>query len=150
MGRKRPLAPIDIESLKREIGEVGDKQLRTKLCAIHLYELGNTADHVSSVFFVTAKSVLNWRSLYCLEGVQGLKRKEGAGRPPKLPEAVRNDLADAADLKNPKEFGYQTAVWTLPLLKDWLYKTHGCVLSTSAIAVILKKKAFATRRRSSS
>lgn len=150
MGRKRPEAPIDLEGLKRDIVEARDEQIRSKLRAIHLYEQDNTSEYVSTVFVVSDRSVLTWRNRYCLEGAEGLAQKKGAGRPPKLPPEVQDDLADAADLKNPKEFGYQTAVWTLPMLKDWLNKTHGYVLSTSAIAAILKKKASATRRRKSS
>lgn len=58
-----------------------------------------------------ASSVMRWRNLVEDFGTEGLKAKAPPGRPPRLTEEQKEQLA-ADLLRGPSAFGYRTRTWT--------------------------------------
>ena len=90
-------------------------------------------------------TVRAWLKRYQEEGIDGLARKYSTGRSDKLRQAVKEELKKIVD-RQPSEFGYPVALWTVLLMQDYLSRKIGVKSSEDTIERALKDLGYSYHR----
>jgi transposase len=116
-----------------------------KLYAIIQLTSGYSTRKLEEYYRVTHKQICNWADRFDAEGIDGLRMKPGRGRHSFLSaegkEHVKADLC-----KSPEEFGYNTANWSGPLLRQHLENAYQVIYKQAAIYVLLHELGFSFQR----
>jgi transposase len=75
-------------------------------------------------------------------GLEGLKDKPKSGRKPGLTEEQLNELSNVLQNNGPDEFGYNTATWNDPILKEYIEKRYYVAYKKAQVYNLLKKLGF--------
>lgn len=94
---------------------------------------------------VSKPTIYGWVDRWKKGGIDGLATKPRSGRPPKADDAYSLALVEVID-KEPKELGYDFAVWTVDRLRAHLEKETGISLSESRLRALLMRKGYRYRR----
>jgi len=100
--------------------------------AVQARERGIGVTHVAQVYGVHRATLHRWLARYAVEGVQGLARRPGSGRPRKLTELGETDLRRLV-LQPASAFGYETDLWTVGRLQVVLEEYLGTDLSKDTV-----------------
>lgn len=87
---------------------------------------------VASEFGVNRKTVSRWVARLESEGVSGLNRKTGSGRPRKLEELTEDELYDIV-LQGALAFGYESDLWTVARLRRVIAEEFEIDLSKNTV-----------------
>jgi transposase len=130
------------EDIKALIKKNKDYKIGIKLNAVWQVSRGKTSRELASVYPVSFKQILNWVHWFEQEGVAGLADKPRRGRKSRLSEGQREELAVVLAEKRPEDFGYNSATWTGPLLRDWIKSEFGVEYKQAQIYNIIKSLGF--------
>ena len=86
---------------------------RRRMRAIRLLQEGRQPVEVAPMVGVDRRSVRRWNATFRKDGMQSLKHKKAAGRPQRLSDKQKQQLAKAL-LKGAQAHGFQTDLWTCP------------------------------------
>lgn len=100
--------------------------------AVQALERGIAVTHVAEAYGVHRGTLHRWLARYNLEGVQGLARRSGSGRPRKLTELEEADFRSLV-LQPASAFGYETDLWTVGRLQVVLEEYLGSDLSKDTV-----------------
>jgi len=100
--------------------------------AVQALERGIGVAHVAEAYGVHRGTVHRWLVRYSLQGVQGLARQPGSGRPRKLTELGETDFRWLV-LQPASAFGYETDLWTVGRLQVVLEEYLGIDLSKDTV-----------------
>jgi transposase len=115
---------------------------RSRAQAVLWLAEGVSAEEIAELLGVTRQTVYNW--------VGRFRRRDGldlrarlldaprAGRPPTALGVIDPLIAELID-RDPREFGYHSAVWTAPLLMRHLKQAHGVEVSRRSIGPALER-----------
>lgn len=93
---------------------------------------GMPAVDVASAFGVNRKTVSRWVARLESEGISGLDRKTGSGRPRKLEELTEDELYDIV-LRGALAFGYESDLWTVARLRRVIAEEFEIDLSKNTV-----------------
>ncbi len=110
-----------------------------RLYAVHQVALGRSSRKLEELYHTSFKQITNWVHRFEKEGVEGLHDKEHPGRPPLLTEAQMDRLRELIKTELPSEYGYNSATWTGPMLRDWIKASFNVEYKRSSIYVLLKE-----------
>lgn len=96
---------------------------------------------VSKLLGVTKRMVNKWIKLYVEHGIKGLELGKCGGSKPRLTETQKQQLSRIIEA-GPEAYGYDTAIWTSPIVRDVVQKEFGIVYDVSHIRRILNKLGF--------
>ena len=100
---------------------------------------GMSVQDVAKAYSTHRSTVHRWVSRYTQQnGAQGLVRKPGSGRPPKLARLDKEDLFSIV-LQPASRFGYETDFWTCKRLRQVIQNQFGIVLSKCTVWRRLRK-----------
>ena len=120
-------SPSGRKSLRRFIREAEKKgdldQWRRGRAVLGYIEGGRVVD-LAEAAGVTRGSVNRWLQWYETQGVKGLVSGKAPGPVPKLLEAQQDELAALIDA-GPQAAGYQSGVWTGPMVGDLIEQRFG-------------------------
>jgi transposase len=146
MGRSvKLLQNYTTEEVEQIIKSNSDYYIGQKLCAILLVNSGKSSRFLASYYCVSPKQIRNWVSRFDAEGIDGLHIKQGRGRhsfiSPEQSEQIKSDLS-----RSPEFFGYNSGVWTGPLLQKHLEKSYQIFYKISTIYKLLSELGFSFQR----
>lgn len=87
-----------------------------KILALAQVARGITPRIIEQTCGVSFKSVCNWVNAFNAQGIDGLKSKQKTGRQPRLSQTQLAGIKKTILEESPSDYGYNTAVWTGPLL----------------------------------
>lgn len=96
---------------------------------------------VAKILGVTKRTIDKWIRLYVDNGIKGLELGKCGGSKSRLTEAQRQQLSRIIE-EGPQAYGYDTAIWTSPIVRDVVKKEFGIVYDVSHIRRILNKLGF--------
>ncbi len=143
MGRKtlevRGYKPEEIKALfsKDERYTIG-----IRLYAVYQVSLGQASRNLESLYNASFKQITNWVHRFEESGIEGLKDKPKSGRIPKLAHENLIKLSNMLKNNSPEEFGYNTATWNGPILREYIEKNFGIQYQKAQIYNLLKKLDF--------
>jgi transposase len=146
MGRSvKLLQNYTTAQVKQIIKSNSDYYIDKKLCAILQVNLGKSSRFLAPYYCVSPKQIRNWVARFDAEGIEGLRIKKGRGRrsfiSPEQMEQVKSDLS-----RPPEFFGYNSGVWTGPLLQKHLEKSYQIFYKISTIYDLLYRLGFSFLR----
>ena len=104
--------------------------------AVAMLRRGVKAAAVARVVGVSLVSVGRWRQAALDGGLKGLKAKPVPGRPPKLGQAQRGEIAGLL-LEGPASHGFRTELWTLRRVAEVIDRHFGVSYHPSQVWRIL-------------
>lgn len=93
---------------------------------------------------VPLRTVEEWIKRYRREGCRGMRNRPIPGKPPRLTEKQRGKLKEAV-LKGPEANGFDSGVWTAPMLVEWIWKKFHVRYSASQVRRILHALGFSVQ-----
>lgn len=123
-----------------------DKRAWLRMRALLLWDEGQPALHVARTLDVGRQSLYEWRERYLeRRNPADLLDRPKSGRKPSLSPAGRQRLTELLE-QEPKEHGYQSHGWTVPLLLQHLESHEGVSLSGSTLRRTLHSLGYRWKR----
>ncbi len=126
------LKPEEREALERTFKATPDRRLRDRCQAVLMADRGRRRGQIAEDLGVHRASVHRWLRAYQARGLEGLRIKWAAGRPPRIPEE-RTETILAWVRDGPQGCGLERANWTCAELAAHLYHVHGIEVRQTAM-----------------
>jgi transposase len=139
------LSEEELAAIETAIHHDKRPEVRVRCSAIRLLHLGHKPEQVAEMQAVSNPTIYGWIDRWNNGKVEGLANKPKSGRPLKADDEYSLALEDVID-KEPSEFGYDFAIWTIDRLRAHLEKKTKIDLSESRFRALLKRKGYRYRR----
>ena len=104
-----------------------------RIRAVKAFRQGMSVQEVAKAYSTHRSTIHRWVNRYTQEkGVEGLVRKPGSGRPPKLEMLDRDELLSIV-LMPASHFGYETDFWTCRRLRQVIQEKFEISLSRCTV-----------------
>ena len=113
--------------------------------AVLMYIDGRRVVDIAEDLDVTRGSVNRWLQWYEAMGLDGLSTAKAPGAAPKLTESQRASLISVIE-SGPQAAGYQTGVWTGPMVGDFIERQYGVRYHKHNIPRLLHALGFSLQR----
>lgn len=114
------------------MSEEGYSTYEIRVRAVRAVERGRTVTDSADAFGVTRRTLHRWLEQYESNGVVGLQRRSGSGRPRKLQELGEQELREIV-LRPASAFGYETDLWTVGRLHRVIHERYDMALSRDTV-----------------
>jgi transposase len=94
---------------------------------------------------VTRGSINRWIQWFNAEGTAGLLSRKSPGKPPRLSEEQRAQLAALID-GGPQAAGFTSGLWTGPMIGDLIRKRFGVSFHHHSVPRLLNQMGFSVQR----
>jgi len=136
------LRPYDRALLEYWVGHTAQAaELRRALALLWLDD-GEHPQEVADRLCVSRQTVYNWAQRFQDRSGAPLDERlaDGPrdGRPPTA-QGIIDPLLEAVFGDDPRDWGYQAAVWTAPLLQRFLRDAHGLEVSTQSVRLAIAR-----------
>jgi len=146
MGRKvKQLKNYTTEQIETIFASDEKHRTGIKLYALLQLSRGYSSRKLEEYYRVTYKQICNWADRFDAEGVEGLRVKPGRGRKSLLSKEQKYELIGDM-LKSPEDFGYNTANWSGPLIREHIKKKYQVEYKYSATYNLLHELGFSFQR----
>ena len=146
MGRKvKALKNYSSEQIKSFIDNDNNYKIGLRLYAVYQLSKGKSSRSLEELYNASFKQICNWADKLDAEGIDGLRNKPRSGRPSRLTDAQRQDLKSSL-LRNPEDFGYNTANWSAPLVQDYIQNRYQVEYKQANIYNLLHNLGFSYQR----
>ena len=150
MGRKvkqlRNYTTAQVEAL---FARDANNLVGVKLYAIIQLTRGYSTRKLEEFYRVTHKQICNWADRFDAEGIEGLRIKPGRGHHCRLSEDQKYQLQGDL-LKSPEAFGYNTANWSGPIVREHIRKTYQVEYKQAAVYTLMHVLGFSFQRAKAS
>lgn len=109
-------------------------------------ERGASPDTVAEVMNVARSSVFNWWRAYREHGKEALRDKPGSGRKASLTSGQLSQLRRIIVESNPRQLGFEPALWTREVIRELIQRMFGIALSLVTVGRILKRLGMSPQR----
>ena len=114
--------------------------------AIQKWLDGAAVKEISEIYSTDHTCVYDWINRYKEGGFEALKTRPFGGRPPKLSDLQRAELAEILLIKNPTDFGFYKAMWTRDIVAAIIKSEFGITMHPAAVGKMLKRMGFSPQR----
>lgn len=117
-----------------------------RLYAVYQVALGMPSRKLEELYQTSFKQITNWVHRFEAEGIEGLKDKPGRGRKPSLSAEQLQSLKALLEEGSPEDQGYNSGIWTGPMLIDWIRDRFGIEYKKAQIYNIIKHLGFSYQK----
>lgn len=110
-----------------------------RIQAVQRVEAGESPEDVVRVLGFSRTVIYDWLAKYREGGLDALRAKAIAGRPPKLTGEQLHKLYKAITTKNPMQHRFDFALWTRAMVRELIRERFGVRLSDVSVGRLLKK-----------
>lgn len=132
-------------SLRKQALRDGAYRVATRLHAVVLNMQGKTAPEIAKILNVHRSKVSIWLQNWQQEGMDGILEGHRSGRPPRLSENQRKQLADILD-SGPVAYGFSSGVWTSPMVARVIEEEFSITYHPAHVSRILHELGFSVQR----
>jgi transposase len=133
-----------IERLHRAY-TMGQLRLVKRIHALLYIREGKPVDDVSTILDLSPQTVDNYIAAFILNGLDSLVYRRPAGRPPKLTQTQRKELAKLMD-DGPAAAGYDCGGWNTALIQDLILTRFGVEYNPHYVAEYLKNMGYSYQK----
>jgi transposase len=123
----------------------GDHGKWRRCKAVLSYLEGEGVIEIAKHLDAARSSIYGWLDWYNACGLGGLEAGKSTGRPPQLSDEQKEALATAIDA-GPIAAGYQSGVWTGPMIGDWIRRQFGVSYHNHHVPRLLSGLGFSVQR----
>jgi transposase len=135
----------DLVNKLRKARAKGDIREANRVMAILALGEGQDKSAVAATLRVSVEAIYGWVEKFLLYGLRGLSSKESPGRPSKLTDAQKRELAKLIE-EGPKKAGFIGNGWRSPMVQELIHERFGVVYSVFYIAELLKNMGFSYQK----
>ena len=117
-----------------------DYKTAVRLISILSLSKGESSRKAQELLLLSHNQILIWAKRFNRFGIEGLRDKPKPGRKSKIQPEQLVRLKQIVLESSPEAYGYNTAVWTAPMLIGVINKEFGIRYSDDAVYFLLKKK----------
>jgi len=139
------LSAKDLEIVEQAIRREKDPRVVKRATGIRLLHQGHSPQAVAEMLLVTEVTVYSWHHRWQADGLEGLRDKPRAGRPRYADEDYRRAIAEALE-RDPADYGYAFAIWTVERLREHLAQETRKVLSYNRLREVMSEMGYVYRR----
>ena len=110
-----------------------------RIRAVQRVEAGESPEAVIRALGFARARIYQWLARYREGGVDALRAKPVPGRPPRLQGPQLQWLYRAITQKDPRQFQFEFALWTLAMIRVLIRRRFGVRLSEVSVGRLLKK-----------
>lgn len=110
-----------------------------RIQAVQRVEAGESPEDVVRVLGFSRTVIYDWLAKYREGGLDALRAKAIAGRPPRLSGEQLQKLYRAITTKNPMQHRFEFALWTRAMVRELIRERFGVRLSDVSVGRLLKK-----------
>jgi len=146
MGRKvKQFKNYTTEDIELLFDSDENNRLGVKLYALIQLSRGYSSRKLEEFYRVTHKQICNWADRFDAEGIEGLRIKPGRGRHSYLNDDQKYQLQGDL-LTSPEAFGYNTANWSGPVMREHIRKTYDIDYKPAAVYNLMHELGFSFQR----
>jgi transposase len=135
----------ELRTIEHTINHSKSARVVKRATGMRLLHLGYDPAEVAEMLLVNVASVYNWHKRFREAGIDGLEDQPRSGRPRIADETYCRELEEALE-KQPAEYGYDFAIWTLDRLREHLEKQTGKSLSRERFRALMADLDYVYRR----
>lgn len=143
--RRTRAARRRLVAFSRKAQKRGDLKAWRRAKAVLGYIAGRRVITLADELDVTRGSVNRWLQWYEADGLGGLVPKKPPGGTPRLSAGQQAELS-AAVVAGPQSAGYNSGVWTGPMIGDWIWREFGVKYHNHHIPRLLHRLGFSVQR----
>ena len=129
----------------RKANKKGDLKSWRRAKAVLGYIRGISVKQLSTELTVTRGSINRWIQWFDAQGTEGIVVRIPTGAPAKLNESEKQELVTLIEA-GPIEAGYQTGIWTGPMIGDFIQRRFGVCYHNHYIPYLLHTLGFSVQR----
>jgi len=118
---------------------------RRRLRAISLFQDGYQPVEIARKLGVGRRSVRLWKALYLRDGLEAIRARPAAGRPPKLDPRAKKSL-EGKLLRGARAAGFATDLWTCPRIAQVIQRSHGVRYHVDHIGRLLRSMGWSPQK----
>lgn len=130
------------EDLENLLNTNPDYIVGMRLMALIQIKKGLSSRQLEELYFKSHSRFCTWVKNFNKLGVEGLKNKVKTGRKPLLSDNQKSELSSVLLNSRPEDFGFNSATWNGPLIKDFIKTKFGVEYRKAQIYNILKALGF--------
>jgi transposase len=139
------LSDEQLETIEQAIRSEKDVRVVKRATGVRLLHQGYSPQEVAGMLLVSDVTVYRWHRCWRENGLEGLRDAPRSGRPRKADTAYCHALEEALE-REPADYGYPFAIWTIGRLRDHLTQQTGTVLSEDRLRVVMSELGYVYRR----
>ena len=140
--QKLMIPNYSIEDLENLLYSNSDYIIGMRLAALIQIKKGMSSRQLQDFYYKSHSRICIWVNNFNKYGVSGLANKKRSGRKPLLGKEQKNELYNVLLNNRPFEFGYNTATWNGPILRDFIKEKYGIDYKKAQVYNILKSLGF--------
>lgn len=117
-----------------------------RILAVEQVEAGESPEDVIRALGFSRPRIYEWLARYREGGIEALRAKPIAGRPPKLDGKQLRWVYQTITGKNPLQLRFEFALWTRAMVRDLIREKFGVRLSEVSVGRLLKKLGLTPQR----
>lgn len=117
-----------------------------RIHAVQQVEAGESPEDVIRALGFSRPRIYEWLAKYREGGIEALRAKPIAGRPPKLDGKQLRWVYQTITGKNPLQLRFEFALWTRAMIRDLIREKFGVRLSEVSVGRLLKKLGLTPQR----
>lgn len=147
MGRKSlQVKGYSPESIKALFNSDDKYKIGLRLYAVYQVSLGQPSRKLEDLYNTSFKQITNWVHRFEQKGLDGLRDKPGRGRKSRLSADQQNRLSTLVMNESPTDYGFNTDMWTGPILIQWIKAHFDIVFKKAQIYNILRNSGFSYQK----
>ena len=134
-----------VEVIEKRARRRGEYRVLRRIAAIRQIAEGLSVEMIAKTFGLAEQTIRNWRKAFILRGVSTLIYKKPPGRPAKLSDKQRKELAEIIEA-GPQKAGYASACWTSLMIQEVVSKRFHVVYERHYVCELLGKLGFSYQK----
>jgi transposase len=131
--------------LKSKAEKEGASRVARRIHAVLLNHDGRTSGEIACILKTPRSRVSEWLKNYDEHGYEALLEGYRPGRPPRLTEQEKSDLADIID-SGPIAYGFLSGVWTSPMISRVIEQEFRVCYHPGHVRRLLYQLGFSVQR----
>ncbi|OQC47338.1 MAG: hypothetical protein BWX61_00492 [Bacteroidetes bacterium ADurb.Bin035] len=130
---------VQIKELENFLKSKEEYIIGVRVSLILALARGQSSRKIGDIKILSHNQIIKWANRYLNEGLEGLKDRHRSGRKPKISEEQLRWLKNLVLNETPSQYGYNTDIWTAPILVEMIEKYCNIKYSDDMVYILLKK-----------
>jgi transposase len=119
---------------------------KIRIDAVRRVEAGESPEGVIAGLGMNRRTIYRWLAAYHYGGEESLQAKAIQGAPPKMNAKQMARLSKMVREKNPLQFKFEYALWTLAMIRQLILQQFDVRLSEVSVGRLMKRLGFSAQR----
>jgi transposase len=138
--KKIAISSMSVSEIEALLKSKPDAKTALRLVNILALAKGDSSRKAEDLSLLSHNQICIWAKRFNENGLEGLKDKVKTGRKPRISGTQLLWLKNLVLTESPTAHGFNTEIWTAPMLVKMLQSTHNLSYSDDAVYLLLKKK----------